>query len=323
MSRSPQAMNRLTTKDGARTPLGSSFSATNIMGDSRPPRKTRLARRHLEEWFFKALMLLSFLVVVGSLSTILVAVIAKGLPALNLQMLTQTPQGGYYLGKEGGILNAIVGSLYLAGGATFLALLLGLPIALYLEVYARGSRRADIVRLSLDVLWGVPSIVYGAFGFTVMLALGLRASLLGGILTLALLELPIMTRAMDEVIKMIPLELKEATFALGTTRIEAATTVIVRQVLSGILTGVLLAFGRGIGDAASVLFTAGYTDRLPGSPLRPAASLPLAVFFQLGTPFPEVQQRAYAAALILTCIVLAVSLGSRWLAGRLARNVIK
>jgi phosphate transport system permease protein len=268
-------------------------------------------------------MLLSFLVVVGSLSTILVAVIAKGLPALNLQMLTQTPQGGYYLGKEGGILNAIVGSLYLAGGATFLALLLGLPIALYLEVYARGSRRADIVRLSLDVLWGVPSIVYGAFGFTVMLALGLRASLLGGILTLALLELPIMTRAMDEVIKMIPLELKEATFALGTTRIEAATTVIVRQVLSGILTGVLLAFGRGIGDAASVLFTAGYTDRLPGSPLRPAASLPLAVFFQLGTPFPEVQQRAYAAALILTCIVLAVSLGSRWLAGRLARNVIK
>jgi phosphate transport system permease protein len=268
-------------------------------------------------------MLFSFLLVAGSLGAILFTVIVKGLPALNLQMITQTPKGGYYLGKEGGILNAIVGSLYLAGGATLLALLLGLPIALYLEIYARGSRWADFVRLALDVLWGVPSIVYGAFGFTVMLMLGMRASLLGGILVLALLELPIMTRAMDEVIKMIPAELKESTFALGTTRFEVATTVVVRQVLPGIVTGALLAFGRGIGDAASVLFTAGYTDRLPGALLRPAASLPLAVFFQLGTPFPEVQQRAYAAALILTVIVLAVSLGSRWLASRLARNVVK
>jgi phosphate transport system permease protein len=180
-----------------------------------------------------------------------------------------------------------------------------------------------VVRLSLDVLWGIPSIVYGAFGFTVMLLLGLRASLLGGILALALLELPIMTRAIDEVLKMVPCELKESAFALGTTRYEVALGILVRQVLPGIVTGVLLAFGRGIGDAASVLFTAGYTDRLPGSLLRPVASLPLAVFFQLGTPFPEVQQRAYAAALILTAIVLTVSLGSRWLAGRLARHVVK
>ncbi|MCX6031056.1 MAG: phosphate ABC transporter permease PstA [Chloroflexi bacterium] len=283
----------------------------------------RLARRHIEEGFFKALMLLSFVVVAGSLATILFTVIVKGLPALNWQMISQTPKGGYYLGKEGGILNAIVGSLDLAGGATIIALLLGLPIALYLEIYGRGSRWANFVRLALDVLWGIPSIVYGAFGFTLMLALGMRASLLGGILALALLELPIMTRAIDEVVKMIPVELKEASFAMGTTRLEVATTVVVRQVLPGIVTGVLLAFGRGIGDAASVLFTAGYTDRMPGSLLRPVASLPLAVFFQLGTPYPEVQQRAYASALILTVIVLAVSLGSRWLAGRLARNVVK
>ncbi len=280
-------------------------------------------RRHVEEWIFKTLMRLSVLLVTGSLGVILFTVIIKGLPALNWQMVTQTPQGGYYLGKEGGILNAIVGSLYLAGGATLLALLLGLPIALYLEVYARGSRWAGYVRLALDVLWGVPSIVYGAFGFTIMLALGMRASLLGGILVLALLELPIMTRAIDEVIKTIPLELREATLALGATRLETALTVVVRQVLPGIITGILLAFGRGIGDAASVLFTAGYTDRMPGSLLRPVASLPLAVFFQLGTPFPEVQQRAYAAALVLTIIVLIVSLGSRLLARRLARNVIK
>ncbi|MEW5870459.1 MAG: phosphate ABC transporter permease PstA [Chloroflexota bacterium] len=279
--------------------------------------------RHIEEGIVKLLMLLSFGLVAGSLGFILITVLIKGLPALNLAMLTQTPKGGYYLGKEGGILNAIVGSLYLALGGTLLALVFSLPISLYLEAYARGSRWGDFVRLSLDVLWGIPSIVYGAFGFTVMLALGLRASLLGGILVLALLELPIMTRAMDEVIRMMPYDLEQAAFAIGATRLETALHVITRQMLPGILTAVLLAFGRGIGDAASVLFTAGYTDRLPNSLLRPVASLPLAVFFQLGTPFPEVQQRAYASALVLTAIILAVSLGSRWVASRLSRYSIK
>ncbi|HEX9618406.1 MAG TPA: ABC transporter permease subunit, partial [Anaerolineales bacterium] len=217
----------------------------------------------------------------------------------------------------------ILGSLYLAGGATLLALLLSLPIALYLGSYVRRSRWADTVRLALDVLWGIPSIVYGAFGFTLMLALGMRASLLGGILVLALLELPIMTRAMEEVIRMMPHEIEQASLALGATRLETAVQVVIRQMLPGIVTAILLAFGRGIGDAASVLFTAGYTDRIPTSLFRPVASLPLAVFFQLGTPFPEVQQRAYAAALVLTGIVLVISLGSRWLSNRLNQYAVK
>jgi phosphate transport system permease protein len=277
----------------------------------------------VEEGFFKLLMLLSFLVVATSLGLILMTVIIKGLPSLNLAMITQTPKGGYYLGKEGGILNAIVGSIYLAGGATILALIISLPISLYLGTYIRRSSWANVVRLALDVLWGIPSIVYGAFGFTLMLSLGMRASLLGGIIALALLELPIMTRAMDEVIRMMPHDLEQASLALGSTRLETAVHIVARQTLPGIATALLLAFGRGIGDAASVLFTAGYTDRLPTSLLRPAASLPLAVFFQLGTPFPEVQKRAYAAALILTFIVLIISIGSRWLSGRLSKYVIR
>jgi phosphate transport system permease protein len=277
----------------------------------------------IEEGFVKLLMQLSFLVVASSLGLILMTVIVKGLPALNLAMLTQTPKGGYYLGKEGGILNAILGSLYLAGGATILALTISLPISLYLGTYIRRSSWANVVRLALDVLWGIPSIVYGAFGFTIMLSLGMRASLLGGIIVLALLELPIMTRAMDEVIRMMPHELEQASLALGSTRLETAVHIVARQTLPGIATALLLAFGRGIGDAASVLFTAGYTDRLPTSLLRPVASLPLAVFFQLGTPFPEVQKRAYAAALILTVIVLVISIGSRWLSGRLSKYVIR
>jgi len=276
-----------------------------------------------EELIFQGLMIASALIVIGSLLFVLAVVIWKGLPALNLTMLIQTPKGGYYLGGEGGIANAISGSLCLAGGATVLALLLSLPIALFLQMYSGKSRFSEFTRLSLDVLWGVPSIVYGAFGFTIMVFLGVRASLLGGVLALTLLELPIMSRAMEEVISMVPSELKESAYALGATRLETAMRVVVRQSLPGILTAILLAFGRGIGDAASVLFTAGYTDSLPSSLFRPVASLPLAVFFQLATPFPEVQQRGYASALVLTIMVLLISLGSRLVAGRFTAHVIR
>jgi len=279
--------------------------------------------KHLEERVFLGLMIVSMVIVVGSLVLILATVVVKGLPALNLAMLTQVPQGGYYLGKEGGILNAITGSLALAGGATLLSFFLSLPVALYLQLFARDARFVHLTRLSLDVLWGVPSIVYGAFGFTLMLLLGLRASLLGGIIALALLELPILVRAMEEVMSMVPFELKESSYALGATRLETALRVVVRQTAPGLLTALLLAFGRGMGDAASVLFTAGYTDRMPTSLLRPVASLPLAVFFQLGTPFPEVQQRAYASALVLTVIILIISLSARLLTRRLTRHVIR
>lgn len=279
--------------------------------------------KHLEERIFLGLMIASTAIVVGSLILILAAVVVKGLPALNLEMLTQVPQGGYYLGKEGGILNAITGSLALAGGATLLSAFVSLAVVLYLQLFASNTRFAYLVRLSLDVLWGIPSIVYGAFGFTLLLLLGLRASLLGGTIALALLELPVMVRAMDEVMSMVPFELKEASYALGATRLETALGTIVRQTAPGLMTALLLALGRGIGDAASVLFTAGYTDRLPTSLLRPVASLPLAVFFQLGTPIPEVQQRAYASALVLTIIVLLISLGARLLARRLTRHVIR
>jgi phosphate transport system permease protein len=284
-------------------------------------RRNRLWK--IEELVMKGLMIGALLVVLGCLLLILGTVLWKGLPAMSLAMLVQAPKGGYYTGAEGGILNAILGSLYLAVGATSVALLLGLPIALYLQVYTARSRLAEVVRLSLDVLWGIPSIVYGAFGFSLMLFLGMRASLLGGIIALSLVEMPIVCRAIEEVLKMVPFELTESAHALGATRWEVAWKVVVRQGLPGIISAILLAFGRGIGDAASVLFTAGYTDNLPTSLLRPAASLPLAVFFQLGTPFPAVQQRAYASALVLTAIVLIISILSRLASEKLSTYVVK
>ncbi len=280
-------------------------------------------RRHLVETLVKAAMLTAFVIVAACLAMILWTVISRGLPALSWDMVSKVPEGGFYMGKGGGVLNAILGSLYLASGGTLLAMIFSLPIALYLQAYMEDSNVGRYVRLSLDVLWGIPSIVYGAFGFTLMIALGLRASLLAGIIVLALVELPIMVRAMDEVIRRMPRDLEQAALALGSTRLEVALNVVTRQMLPGIVTAILLAFGRGIGDAASVLFTAGYTDRLPTSLMRPTASLPLAVFFQLGTPYPEVQQRGYASALILTIIVLVISLGSRWISARLNKFTIK
>jgi phosphate transport system permease protein len=282
-----------------------------------------LDKRRLEENFFKVLMIASTLTILASLVSVLIIVILKGAPALSVSMITQTPQGGYYLGKEGGILNAIVGTLYLAVGATAIAFVLSLPTALYLNEYASRSRLASFIRQSLDVLWSVPSIIFGVFGFIIMVYLGMRASLLGGIIALTLLELPIMIRTMDEVMKMVPLKLKEASYSLGATKLETTLKVVTRQALPGLVLAILLALGRAAGDAASVLFTAGYSDNIPGSLFAPVASLPLAIFFQLGTPFPEVQQRAYASGFILLVIVLSISIASRLLTRRLTKYLIK
>ncbi len=281
-------------------------------------------KRRIEEYIFKTLMLIAVFIVLGSLIFILATILVKGLPTLSWEMLIQTPRGGYYMGKGGGILNAILGSLILGTGATILAAAVALPIVFYLNLYLRRkSRFALAVRFFLDVLWGIPSVVYGAFGFTLMIFFGLQASLLAGMITVALLVLPIMARGMDEVLKMIPFELQEASLALGATRLETAGKVIFRQAFPGILTAALMAFGRGISDAAAVLFTAGFTDSVPYSLLKPVATLPLAVFFQLGTPFPEVQSRGYAAALILTAIVLSLSLLARLFTKGFSRHIIK
>jgi phosphate transport system permease protein len=293
------------------------------LNKSKHIQKNYFEKRHLLELFMKTIMRVALVIVAGALGLILWTIISRGVPAMSWAMISQSPKGGFYMGKEGGVLNAIIGSLYLGAGGTLLAIIFSLPIALYLKTYLGDSKWGAYARLSLDVLWGIPSVVYGAFGFTLMLAIGMRASLLAGIIVLGLIELPIMTRAMDEVIRRMPNDLEQAALALGSTKFEVAMNVVTRQMLPGIATAILLAFGRGIGDAASVLFTAGYTDRITTSLMRPTASLPLAVFFQLGSPYKEVQQRGYAAALILTVIVLAVSLGSRWLSARLNKYTIK
>ncbi len=284
----------------------------------------RFDLRNAEEFFFKSLMLTTTVLVACCALFIVGVITQKGLSSLSFEMLTQTPKGGFYLGKEGGILNAIVGSLLLAGGATAIALSISIPIAIYLNVYTKkNSWLAHLTRTSLDVMCGIPSIVYGAFGFTLMLTLGLRTSLLAGMITVACLILPILCRGIDESLRMTPKEMIHASYSLGATRSETALKVVLRQGFPGLLSAVLMAFGRGIGDSASVLFTAGFSDAVPTSLSQPVATLPLAIFFQLGTPFPEVRSRAYASAFVLTVMILFISLLARLLVRKLHRHVIK
>jgi phosphate transport system permease protein len=276
----------------------------------------------LEEKIFKALMLLSAFVIIGVLGYILYTIVSRGIGSLSWDMITKQPGGGFYLGKEGGILNAIVGSFYLVVGAVLISLVLSIPVTMYINFYLpKKSFFADAVRFSFDILFGIPSIVYGAFGFAVMIYFGLKASLFGGIAVVGMLITPIIMRSLDEVARLVPKELTEAPLSLGATKYEMIK-IILRQLFPGIITAVLLAVGRGIGDAAVVLFTAGYTDNIPTSLSHPTATLPLAIFFQLGSPIEEVQNRAYAAALILTIIILILSLSARYFSRKLSKNRI-
>ncbi|HRH61315.1 MAG TPA: ABC transporter permease subunit, partial [Chitinophagaceae bacterium] len=218
-------------------------------------------RRKAEEKLFRILSALATLVIVFVLVHIIVSIVEKGFSSLSWDIISQEPKGGFYLGKEGGILNAIDGSFYLAVTATLISFIISLPVALFMNVFLIKYQRLLIgIRFFLDVLWGVPSIVYGAFAFILMMYLGFRNSLGAGTITVAAMITPIMIRAMDEVLKTIPIGLQETAYSLGSTKTETAYKVFFREALPGFATAILLAFGRGIGDAASVLFTAGYTD---------------------------------------------------------------
>lgn len=279
--------------------------------------------KKIEEKFFLLLMAVTTLLVLFSVGSILFTIVRNGLPTLTWEMISQLPGDGFYIGREGGFLNAIVGSLYIVGASSVLGLAISIPVVFYLNVYLSAhSRFAYISRLAYDVLFGIPSIVYGAFGFSIMIWLGLRTSLLGGIIVITLLIIPIFIRSMDEVAKTMPRDILHASYSLGATRLETIG-VVVRQIMPGIATATLLSVGRAIGDAAAVLFTAGYTDSIPTSLSQPAATLPLAVFFQLNSPVAEVQQRAYSAALVLTIIVLVLSILGRIITNRFSKHKIQ
>lgn len=276
-------------------------------------------KRIIEEKIFKSLMILSLCIVLGSLFIIFGLVIINGASSINLEMITQVPKEGEVLG--GGILNAIIGSIYLALPATGLAFLIGIMIALYLQRDFSPSWFSNFIRFTLDVLWGIPSIIYGIFCLMIMIYIGVGSSLLAGIIALTLLEIPIITRSVDESVKIIPIGLKEVSYSLGSTKFETAMKVLRKQAFPGILAGILLGLGRGIGDAASILFTSGFSNRIPSSIFDSTAALPTMIFNLYS--LPSGQPKAYAAAFILLIIVLTISIISRLLTRRFKKHVIK
>ena len=275
--------------------------------------------KHIEETVVRILMVLAALVVVGVVLSIVWTVFSHGIKALSWEMVSSVPGKDWNTENDGGFLNAILGSLWVVLPAAVIGACVSIPVVFYMTMYKRRSDKFSyIARLAYDILYGIPSIVYGAFAFMVMVWVGMRASTLGGILVTTLLIIPIMVRSGDEIAKTVPDEMVDAAYSLGATKWETLK-VLLRQVLPGMVTAFLLAIGKAIGDAAAVMFTAGFSDRMASSLSDPTATLPLAVFnwITMPDPFPD---RAYAAALVLTVIVLLLSLGSRHITRRLTRH---
>jgi phosphate transport system permease protein len=264
--------------------------------------------------------------VIVPLVAILLFLFVKGLPALNLDLVTQNPGPAGVPG--GGIKNSIVGSAVLLA----LALALGLPLAIatgvYLAEYGRG-RLGFGVRFLVDVLAGVPSITIGIFVYTaVVLNMDKVSGITGsdqkftafaGAVALALIMLPIVARVTEEMLLLVPQITREASYALGVPKWRTIITVVVPGASSGILTGVVLASARVAGEAAPLLFTALGNNFYSTSVFRPIDALPLRIFTYATGPFPYQHDQAWAGAFILVMLVLVMSVSSRVILQRRGR----
>lgn len=281
----------------------------------------KIPAKYIEERVMRVLMVASALLVLAVVVSIILTIVLKGIRFLSWDMITKVPGKDWNIADDGGFLNAILGSLMVVVPAMILAAAVSIPVVFYMNLYLRRSHPLSYAaRLAFDVLYGIPSIVYGAFAFTIMVLVGMRASLLGGIIVSTLLMIPMMVRSGDEISKSVPDEMIDASYSLGATKWETLK-VVIRQVLPGMITAALLAVGKAIGDAAAVMFTAGFSDSVPQSLSDPTATLPLAIFnwIIMPEPFPG---RCYSAALMLTIIVLILSLSGRWLGRRFTKNNI-
>ncbi len=276
--------------------------------------------KYAKESLFKVLMIVSVLIIAASLLLILGICIVKGGYVIlkDPKLIVTAPGPKYLLGGEGGLLHAILGSIYMVIPSTIIATFLAYLIARFLQVDYIRQKWSDRIRVLFDVLWGVPSIIFGIFVLNVLIRIGGRGCLLAAIITLALLQLPIIVRYMDEALSAVPNGIRESMYSLGATRLETSH-VIAKYALPGITAGVLLGMGRAIGDAASVVFTAGASNALPTGLLKSASSLPLLIFMQASSYYPSVRDHAYAASFMLIAIILLLNICSRASAKRFRR----
>ncbi|HDS63627.1 MAG TPA: phosphate ABC transporter permease subunit PstC [Methanofollis liminatans] len=255
------------------------------------------------------------------LGIILLYIIVNGLPALTWEFLTQPPRD---LGRAGGIFPAIVGTLYLVGGAIAFALPIGIGAAIYLSEYTRGGNRiTDIIRTGIDLLNGMPSIVFGLFGFAfLVIFLNFGVSLLAGMITLGLMILPTIIRTTEEALKSVPVSVREGSLALGATKWQTIGRVVLPPAVPGILTGTILSIGRAAGETAPILFTAAVFSKrfLPTSVSEPVMALPYHLFV-LATNVPGATKNQYGTALVLLILVVAIYAVAIGIRSRYQKNV--
>jgi len=245
------------------------------------------------------------IIVVLILVVLLQDIIIHGLPALSWEFLTQSPKD---LGRAGGIFPAIVGSLYLVFGAILFALPLGVGAAIYLIEYTRESTVTRIIRTTVDLLNGTPSIVFGLFGLAFLVYfLNFGVSLIAGQITLGLMVLPTIIRATEESLKNIPQSLREGSLALGATRWQTIYRVVLPPAIPGMLTGTILSIGRAAGETAPIMFTAVvFSQRyLPSSLTDPVMALPYHLYI-LATNVPGSSVNKYGTALVLLLLVIGI-----------------
>jgi phosphate transport system permease protein len=248
---------------------------------------------------------------------ILAFILSHGLPHLTWTFLTQSPTS---MGREGGIFPMILGTILVAGLAVLVAAPIGVATAVYLTEYTREGRLTTVIRFGADCLAGVPSIIFGLFGFVFFaITLGMGLSVLSGSLTLALMVLPTIIRTSEEAIRSVPTAYREVSFGLGSTRWQTVIYVVLRSALPGISTGIVLSLGRSISETAAVMLTAGSALRLPRSLFD--SSRTLALHFYLLSREGISMPNAYATASVLIIAILALNLLSYWLMRRFVAKV--
>ncbi len=242
----------------------------------------------------------------------------KGLGALSGTFFTTDPNGNFF-GNPGGIRSAIVGTLEIVGVATLIAVPIGIAVALYLTEYGKEGRFATVVRYFVDVMTGVPSIVFGLFIYIVLVVSHVGGSGFAGwkgALALSLLMLPIVIRSCEVVLLLVPASLREAALALGAPRWRIVWKVVLPTARTGLVTGSLLAVARGMGETAPLLFTVSAASVLTGNLNSEMNTLPVQIFNDITSPRDVVVARAWGAALTLVALVLILNLIARGISRR-------
>jgi phosphate transport system permease protein len=243
-------------------------------------------------------------------------ILKKGLPVISYNFLMTNPID---MGKSGGIFSTIIGTITLTFGAILIATPLGVGTAIYLTEYTRENKFTRIVRFGTECLAGIPSIIFGLFGFILfVIKLQFGWSILSGSLTLSFMILPTIIRTSEEAIRSVPYIYREVSYSLGTTKWQTVTRVVLPSAIPGIMTGIILSIGRSVGETAAVIFTAGSVLRIPTSIF--SSSRTMAVHFYILAREGISMPNAYGTAAVLVITILIINIVAYLLMNRFIKK---